>query len=76
MEWIWKIALKKAAVNIITVFIAYLSSEKVVSFFQMLAEKGFHVQITVDQSTATLTTVGLLTVLRNYVKFKTKASFL
>lgn len=76
MDWIWKIAIQKAAVNIITVLIAYLSSPKVVEFLSMLAEKGFHIQITVDENVATLTTIGLLTILRNYLKVKQKVSFL
>lgn len=76
MNWLWQIAIKKAGVTIIVALMAYLSSPKVVAFLQMLAEKGFHVQIQVDQQVATLTTIGLLTVLRNFLKVKMKVGML
>ena len=76
MNWLWEIAIKKAGVAIITTLLAYLASPKVVGFLAMLAEKGFHVQINIDQNVATLTTIGLLTVVRNYLKVKQGLKFL
>lgn len=76
MNFIWTIAIKKAGLAIVTLIVALLSSPKVVDGIAWLADKGFHVNITVDQTVAAVSMVGLLTALRNYLKVKMKASYL
>ena len=68
MEWLWSVALKKAGVAIVLGVVAILSSPKVVGVLNYLAEKGLHINISVDQTVASVSILGLLTFLRNYLK--------
>lgn len=76
MEWLWQIALKKAGAQIVIGIIAILGSPKVVQAINYLAEKGFHVSISVDQTVASVSMIGLLAFLRNWAKVKMGAKIL
>ena len=76
MTWLWQIALKKAGGAALQAIVALLASPKVVEAISWLGEKGFKVEVTVDETVAAVSIFAGLEFLRNWLKVKAKVKFL